>query len=33
MGSWQGFGAAAPFYFGAGTALLAAILMVIWQKT
>lgn len=33
LGSWQGFGAAAPFYFGAGTALLAALLMVIWQKS
>ena len=33
LGNWQGFGAAAPFYFGAGTALLAAILMVIWQKS
>lgn len=32
LGRWQGFGPAAPFYFGAGTALLAAILMVIWQK-
>jgi len=32
LGHWQGFGPAAPFYFGAGTALLAAILMVIWQK-
>ena len=32
-GSWQGFGAAAPFYFGAGTALLAAFLMIIWQKS
>ncbi len=33
LGSWQGFGAAAPFYFGAGTAVLAALLMVIWQKS
>jgi MFS family permease len=32
-GSWQGFGAAAPFYFGAGMALLAALLMAIWQKS
>jgi MFS family permease len=32
FGSWQGFGAAAPFYFGAGTAVLAALLMAIWQK-
>lgn len=33
MGSWQGFGAAAPFYFGAGMALLAVILMIIWQRS
>jgi MFS family permease len=33
LGNWQGFGAAAPFYFGAGTALLAAILMVFWQRS
>ena len=33
LGTWQGFGAASPFYFGAGTALLAAILMFIWQKS
>jgi MFS family permease len=33
LGSWQGYGAAAPFYFGAGTALLAALLMAIWQKS
>lgn len=33
LGSWQGFGASAPFYFGAGMALLAAILMAIWQKS
>lgn len=32
-GSWQGFGASAPFYFGSGTALLAAVLMYIWQKS
>jgi predicted MFS family arabinose efflux permease len=32
LGSWQGFGPSAPFYFGAGTALLAAILMLIWQN-
>jgi MFS family permease len=31
-GSWQGFGASAPFYFGAGVALLAAVLMYIWQR-
>lgn len=32
-GSWQGFGPAAPFYFGAGMALLAAILMIFFQKS
>jgi MFS family permease len=32
-GSWQGFGASAPFYFGSATALLAAVLMYIWQKS
>jgi MFS family permease len=30
LGSWQGFGAAAPFIFGAGTALLSAFLLVFW---
>ena len=28
IGSWQGFGPAAPFYFGAATALAAALLMM-----
>jgi MFS family permease len=28
---WQGFGAPAPFLFGAGLALLAAILMFVWK--
>jgi MFS family permease len=28
VGSWQGFGPAAPFYFGAATALAAALLLV-----
>lgn len=32
-GSWQGFGPAAPFYFGSGMALLAAILMIFFQKS
>jgi len=27
IGSWQGFGPAAPFYFGAATALAAALLL------
>lgn len=28
LGSWNGFGAPAPFLFGAGTALLATLLFV-----
>ena len=32
VGSWQGFGAGAPFLFGAGLALLAAVLMTFWHK-
>ena len=32
-GSWQGFGASAPFLFGAGTAFLAAILMATWNPS
>jgi MFS family permease len=28
---WQGFGAPAPFYFGGGLALIAALLMVFWM--
>jgi len=31
-GSWVGFGAAAPFYFGAGTALLAALAFMLWRR-
>jgi MFS family permease len=31
VGGWQGFGASAPFFFGAGLSLLAAILMVAWK--
>ncbi|MBI9049476.1 MAG: MFS transporter [Anaerolineaceae bacterium] len=30
-GSWPGFGASAPFYFGAALALLSALLMVFWM--
>jgi len=30
VGGWKGFGPSAPFFFGAGLALLAAILMAIW---
>ncbi len=31
FGSWSGFGAAAPFYFGAATAALAAVLLLVWR--
>jgi MFS family permease len=31
VGGWQGLGAPAPFFFGAGLSLLAAILMVAWR--
>ena len=31
VGKWGGFGPAAPFYFGAGAALLAAVLFMLWQ--
>jgi len=30
VGGWNGFGPSAPFFFGAGLALLAAVLMAIW---
>lgn len=30
-GSWSGWGASAPFLFGASTALLAAILLMVWK--
>jgi MFS family permease len=30
-GSWSGFGASAPFYFGAALAMLSALLMVVWM--
>ena len=30
-GNWSGFGASAPFFFGAGMALLATLLMVFWM--
>ncbi len=30
-GNWQGFGPSAPFLFGAGMALIAAILMLVWM--
>jgi MFS family permease len=31
IGSWSGFGPSAPFYFGGGLALIAALLMVFWM--
>ena len=31
VGRWGGFGAAAPFFFGAATALTAAVLMLLWK--
>ena len=30
VGNWQGFGPQAPFFFGSGLALIAAILLVLW---
>jgi len=31
VGSWKGFGAPAPFLFGAVMALSAAVLMMVWK--
>jgi MFS family permease len=31
IGSWKGFGAPAPFFFGGGMAILAAILLLLWN--
>jgi len=31
VGTWEGFGPSAPFYFGGGLALLAALLLIIWR--
>jgi hypothetical protein len=31
IGAWRGFGAGAPFLFGAVMAGLAALLMVVWM--
>lgn len=33
IGSWKGFGAAAPFWFGGGLALIASVLLAIWLPT
>lgn len=30
-GTWKGFGPSAPFYFGAGMALLAVLLFILWK--
>ncbi len=30
IGNWEGFGPSAPFYFGAGLALMAGILLITW---
>ena len=31
VGSWSGFGASAPFFFGAALALIATLLMIFWM--
>jgi MFS family permease len=31
IGSWEGLGPSAPFFFGAGMALIAAALMILWS--
>ncbi|MGC9393626.1 MAG: MFS transporter [Anaerolineae bacterium] len=31
LGSWGGFGASAPFFFGAALSLVAAVLMILWK--
>jgi hypothetical protein len=31
VGSWKGLGPSSPFFFGAALALLATILMVLWD--
>jgi MFS family permease len=31
VGSWQGFGPSAPFFFGAALALTAAVLLILWK--
>ena len=31
IGAWKGFGAPAPFFFGGGMAILAAILLLLWN--
>jgi MFS family permease len=31
VGAWEGFGPSAPFFFGGGLAILAALLMILWR--
>jgi len=31
VGRWEGFGPSAPFFFGGGLAILAALLMILWR--
>mgnify|MGYP001472108998 FL=1 len=31
LGNWHGFGPSAPFLFGAGLALVAAVMMGVWK--
>ena len=33
VGAWHGFGAAAPFLFGAAMALIAAVMMQVWMRS
>ncbi|MEL7646171.1 MAG: MFS transporter [Anaerolineaceae bacterium] len=33
VGGWKGFGPSAPFFFGAGMAILAVILFMLWKPT
>lgn len=33
VGAWHGLGASAPFFFGAATAMIAALLMIFWLPT
>ncbi len=33
IGSWPGFGASAPFYFGAALAFIAAVAMAVWKPS
>jgi len=30
VGAWSGFGASAPFYFGAAMALIGAVMLMVW---